>query len=212
MKKILVLLTFTFLYISSISAKKIELKKIYIDDTAESIMLDEKTDSITVFTSDASPKEIKDIQGLNEFKNLKSLDFYCLKYQGDWSFLYNLQTLRTLYIESSSHNLKSLKFLETLKNLEHLECYIIIDEEYREYFEKEVIDFSNLKNIREIFYDCKVWDKNRKDTYSLKGIPNFVNVRNKPKLYLYNEGSQTINKNDKNRLEQYSEINFGNVK
>ena len=206
MKRRIVLFLFVFFSAFSISSKEIGLKKLYVDGTEEIMMLDEDIDSITLFTSEEFPKEISDIQGLDSFRNLKSLDFYCLKYQGDWRFLYNLRNLRSLHIDTWSLNLKSLKFLETLENLEYLECYITIDNAYKENFVNEEIDFSKLKYIKKISYECRVFDKKEnKVDYSAR-IPNFINVKNKPELYLDGSGIEPVNKKEKKLLKQYSKV------
>lgn len=154
MKKLfLVLLSLFILF--SVKAKELELHKIYVDGTEEVLLLDDNTDTIVLYSSDANSKEVKDIIGLNQFKNLKILDIPMLRYNGDWQFLAGLTTVRILGFSSDSEKLKSIKFLESLTSLETLDCKLLIREEYKDSFLSEKIDLRNLKNLKNIYYKCK---------------------------------------------------------
>lgn len=205
MKKILLALLNIFV-LFSIEAKELELKKIYIDGREEIVLLDENIETIILYTSDAHPGELKDIAGLNQFKKLKYLEFPMLHYNGDWSFLYGLTTLKTLYVDSYSKGLKSLKFLESLSNLETFGCNLLVNESYKDYFFKEIIDLANLEHIKTIYYQCRVWNKDFTGWYYLGRIPNFVNVKNKPVLDLNDNGIEYLTSREKKLLKQYSEV------
>lgn len=207
MKKLfLVLLSLFILF--SVKAKELELRKIYVDGTEEVLLLDDNTDTIVLYSSDANSKEVKDIIGLNQFKNLKILDIPMLRYNGDWQFLAGLTTVRILGFSSDSEKLKSIKFLESLTSLETLDCKLLIREEYKDFFLSEKIDLRNLKNLKNIYYKCRIWKNDSSGWYYLGRIPNFINVKNKPILDLNNNGIEYLTSREKKMLKQYSEVNF----
>lgn len=205
MKKILLVIINLFVLFTS-NANELELKKVYIDGREEIVLLDENVESIILYSSDANPGEIKDIIGLSQFKKLSYLEFPMFHYNGDWSFLYGLSSVKSLGIRSDSVNLKSLKFLETLTNLETLDCDILISEIYKDSFLSEKIDLNNLKNLKKIYYKCRIWEKDYSGWYFPGRIPNFVNVNNRPVLDLNNNGIEYLTSREKKLLKQYSEV------
>ena len=207
MKKMIIVLL-NLIVLSTLEAKNLELKKIYVDGHEEVILFDENVESITIYSSDAHQGEVKDIVGLNQFKNLTELDFPMINYNGDWSFLYGLTTLKTLFINSSSKNLKSIKFLESLTNLEIFGLDLIINEKYKEDFLREKIDLGKLNKIDKIYYYSRFLKEDYSGWYFTGRIPNFVNVKNKPKIYLDNNGIEYLTFREKILLKQYSEVNL----
>ena len=75
-------------------------------------------------------------------------------------------------------------------------------------FLNEKIDLSGLKKLDKIYYHSRFLKKDFTGCYFTGRIPNFVNVKNKPKLYLDNNGIEFLTYREKRLLKQYSEVNF----
>jgi hypothetical protein len=63
-----------------------------------------------------------------------------------------------------------------------------------------------LNNIKDIRFSPIVESSNKTSKYDR--IPNFVNVQNKPKIFLENNVIKTLTEKDIELLNQYSEVNI----
>lgn len=204
MKKHILFLA-TFLCLGTVFAEPVELLFKMEDGTFEKQIIDSSDEIYTfVWTDFPINKKIIEMPEFEKCTNLKTAIFYYPNYYGNWNFLSNIPNLKHFGIDS---NTPSLKFIENLENLESFELDITVEKTYYESLKETKIDLKKLKNLKEmrmcIFFTDEGSVKERMDF-----IPQFVNVRNKPELFLDNNQIEKISKEEIKLLKQYSKVDL----
>ena len=206
MKNKFILSFILFSVIISIFTTKIFAKEIEIQIVTEKEIVIKRFDpEITVLCISYSMKNserICDIKGLDQFTNLSTLEIPILNYVGDFDFLADCKNLKELFLNGGT--ITSFKFLEKLESLEYLELSMYINKDDVKKIYSEKINFENLNNIKDIRFSPIVNSSNK--TSGFGKVPNFINIQNKPKIYLGNNEIKAVNENDIGLLNQYSEV------
>ena len=195
MKKNFILLISLFILSVCLYAKEIEIKYIRENGKTTTQKFDSEIKTLTLFSSDSVNFKILDIKGLEQFTNIENIEIYMLYYEGDYTFLHDIKSPKSLFLDGA--RCSSLKFLEKMTSLKEIEISFVTSID-------ETIDLKNLKNIKKITYQ---------DFYAIRNegledrkIPNFINVQNKPVLDLNNDHIKKISKRNIELLKQYSKI------
>ncbi len=208
MKKFLILLIFNF-FIPLLFADPISVR--FFLQTGE--ILEKEIDSSTrllQINNNFIPESnlyddflIMDVEGLEDLPNLQVLQINDVNNIDDFTFLSRLKLLRELYISSSF--IKSLKFLESMENLDIIDLTLYVMEENVQDFKNEVIDLRLLQYIKKIdFHISVVIDE--ENFIDFNDIPKFINVKNQPILNISKNQIYTISREQKDYLYQYSQI------
>ena len=208
MKNKFTLLVITLSLVLMIFSTKIFAKEVEIQLVMGKEIVTRKVDSEisewVIFSGAHNPNIVCDIKGLNQLTNLTSLEIPILNYKGDFRFLKDCKNLKVLFLNGGT--ITSFKFLEELENLEYLELNMYINKDDVGKIYSQEIDFANLNNIKDIRFSPIVESSNKTSKYDR--IPNFVNVQNKPKIFLENNVIKTLTERDIELLNQYSEVNI----
>lgn len=171
---------------------------------------DDTKETFVIWTGDSNDsvpsKELTDIKGLENWQVLEAVEFYGIKYYGDWHFLKDIKNLKGFFV--NYFYCKSLRFLEDLVNLEDIELEVWINKKDSKDFEKEEIDLSKLSKIKTIALKAFYISEDIHSDYRLTRIPNFINVQNHPVLDVNNNHIKELTKHDKKLLIQYSKVYF----
>lgn len=209
MKKLIIILV--FLLSSFLYAEKIELKIITTDNKTINFEVNDYARILNI-SSKLMPENnsdeiigIKKIEGTENLQNIQIVRIDSISLIDDYSFLFNFNNLKELYIFGTI--ITSLQFLENLSSLNMLDVNAFIFDEDLETIQNETIDLSNLENLYSIGFSISMltlYD----GTKGFDSIPNFVNVQNKPIIYLGNNDITSVDDKDIEILSQFSEIHL----
>lgn len=215
MKRIFVFSLLFFIIFAKISASSVELSFELEDGSSEKVIVD---DLITEYNFDdfnfSNRQIIVAIKGFENLKNLETVYFFSSWYYGSWDFLTQLPKLKNLALDQCW--ISSFKFLEKLNNLEHLTIQFSSDEGDYKNIKNSKIDLKNLSKLQEIYIRSskfyiheKAKPRNQwKSSKKLDFVPNFINVQNKPSLYLDWNQISVLSKNEIKLLSQYLFVNL----
>lgn len=209
MKKLIIILV--FLLSSFLYAEKIKLKIITTDNKTINFEVDDYARILNI-SSKLMPENnsdeiigIKKIEGTEKLPNIQIVRIDSISLIDDYSFLFNFNNLKELYIFGTI--ITSLQFLENLSSINMLDINAFIFDEDLETIQNEPIDLINLENLYSIGFSISMltlYD----GTKGFNSIPNFVNVQNKPIIYLGNNDITTVDDKDVEILSQFSEIHL----
>ena len=208
MKKRFILLITVLSATFFLYAKSVEITFEFADGERLVKEYDDMKTALVIWTGDSDncipSKELTNIAGLENWEMLQAIEWYGIRYYGDWSFLKDIKNLKGIFV--SYFRGKSLRFLEDLSDLEYIELKVSIDKKDSEEFEKEAVDLSKLTKIQKISIRANYFEKNTHSDNRLTRIPNFINVQKLPALDINNNHIKKLTRYDKKLLRQYSKV------
>lgn len=199
----------------SIFAKQVALSFDMSDGTKEIIQIDDSTERYELSDSNFSTqKEIISVSGFENLENLEILYISYLPYYGNWDFLEKIPNLKNITL--SSCWISSFNFLENLRNIESISITnFYCDENNYENLKNEKVNLCNLNKLEKLqIFSSSFYvpdyskPKNQWKSKKLDFVPNFINVQNKPNLYLDWNQISMLSKKEIKSLSQYYFVDF----
>ena len=119
MKKRFILLITVLSATFFLYAKSVEITFEFADGERLVKEYDDMKTALVIWTGDSDncipSKELTNIAGLENWEMLQAIEWYGIRYYGDWSFLKDIKNLKGIFV--SYFRGKSLRFLEDLSDL-----------------------------------------------------------------------------------------------
>jgi hypothetical protein len=175
----------------SLFAQDVEIKLVYKDGRQQIQKLTAESKQFTFYDSEEG--QIIEVKNLEKLLDLEELEVYNVSNIKDWTFLYSLKKLKSLYM--SSVTVPNLQFISNMTQLENISLNVYLSKEEQD----KPIDLSKLTKLKKIqIYTVP----------QLTSIPKLINVKNKPELDISNSMINYITENEASILKQFSVINI----
>ena len=175
----------------SLFAQDVEIKLVYKDGRQQIQKLTAESKQFTFYDSEEG--QIIEDKNLEKLLDLEELEVYNVSNIKDWTFLYSLKKLKSLYM--SSVTVPNLQFISNMTQLENISLNVYLSKEEQD----KPIDLSKLTKLKKIqIYTVP----------QLTSIPKLINVKNKPELDISNSMINYITENEASILKQFSVINI----